>query len=106
MGGDSPAAIGRAARLADGYFPGEGDVNKLGALITRVRTAAEKAGRDPASIEINAMFGHQMADPIAGAEQLAALGVGRVMVPAFFFAGPGGLDRLGEFGERVVSQVK
>ena len=106
VGGDSPAAIGRAARLADGYFPGEGDVNKLGALITRVRTAAEKAGRDPASIEINAMFGHQMADPIAGAEQLAALGVGRVMVPAFFFAGPGGLDRLGEFGERVVSQVK
>jgi hypothetical protein len=24
------------------------------------------------------------------------------MVPAFFFAGPGGLDRLSEFGERVI----
>ena len=43
-----------------------------------------------------------MADPVAGAEQLARLGVGRVMVPAFFFAGPGGLDRLDEFGEQVV----
>jgi hypothetical protein len=27
------------------------------------------------------------------------------MVPAFFFAGPGGLDRLSEFGERVIRAV-
>ncbi len=47
------------------------------------------------------MFGHQMADPLAGAEQLAELGVGRAMVPAFFFAGPGGLDRLSELGEHL-----
>jgi len=102
VGGDTDAAIARVVRLADGYFPGEGDVDRLGSLINKVRTAAERAGRDPASIEINAMFGQQMADPIAGAEQLAELGVGRAMVPAFFFAGPGGLDRLSEFGERVV----
>ena len=48
------------------------------------------------------MFGEQMADPLAGAAQLAEIGVGRAMVPAFFFAGPGGLDRLSDFGERVV----
>lgn len=34
------------------------------------------------------------------------LGVDGVMVPAFFFAGffagPGGLDRLSEFGEKVI----
>ena len=47
-----------------------------------------------------------MADPAAGVEQMAALGVGRIMVPAFFFAGPGGLDRLSEFGERVVPLTK
>jgi hypothetical protein len=64
--------------------------------------AAEPAGRDPASIEINAMFGQQMADPLAGAAQLAEIGVDRAMVPAFFFAGPGGLDRLSDFGEQVV----
>ena len=51
------------------------------------------------------MFGQQMADPLAGAAELAALGVDRAMLPAFFFAGPGGLDRLAEFGERVVRQV-
>ena len=35
-------------------------------------------------------------------EQMAELGVGRIMVPAFFFAGPGGLDRLDEFAEKVM----
>jgi len=102
VGGDTDAAIQRAVRLADGYFPGEGDSERLGALIGRLRAAAKKAGRDPDGIEINAMFGVQMADPVAGVAQMAALGVGRVMIPAFFFAGPGGLDRLSEFGERVI----
>ena len=102
VGGDTDVAIRRAARLADGYFPGEGDPARLAELIARVRQAAEREGRDPASIEIDAMFGAHMADPLAGVEQLAALGVDRVMVPAFFFAGPGGLDRLDEFGARAI----
>lgn len=105
VGGDTERAIDRAVRLADGYFPGEGDVERLGALIRRVRQAAERAGRDPASIEINAMFAQQLADPVAGAEQFAELGVSRAMVPAFVFAGPGGLDRLSEFGDRVMPTV-
>ncbi|MEY4373173.1 MAG: hypothetical protein RL219_1942 [Actinomycetota bacterium] len=103
VGGDTTAAINRAARLADGYFPGEGQPDRLAALITRVRQAAQDHGRDPNSIAINAMFGAQMADPVRGAEQLAEIGVDRAMVPAFFFAGPGGLDRLRAFGEQVVS---
>ena len=102
VGGDSEAAVQRAGRLADGYFPVEGDAEKLGALIKRVRNAAEAAGRDPSEIEINAMFGAQMADPIAGVQQLKELGVGRIMLPASFFAGPDGLDRLQEFGESVI----
>ena len=61
------------------------------------------AAKSPASeIAIHAIFGPQMADPVRGAEQMVALGIERAMVPAFFFAGPGGLDRLSEFGERVV----
>ena len=106
VGGDTDAAIRRAARLADGYFPGEGDPERLRSLIARVRHAAEDAGRDPAAIEINAMFTSQLADPLAGVEQLAELGVDRAMVPAFFYAGPGGLDRLDEFGEKVIAPVR
>jgi probable F420-dependent oxidoreductase len=105
VGGDTDAAIRRAVRLADGYFPGEGNLERLGQLIGRVRQEAEQAGRDPDSIEINAMFGSHMADPVRGVEQLAELGVGRIMVPAFFFAGTGGLDRLDRFGERVIHAV-
>ncbi|WP_040496318.1 LLM class F420-dependent oxidoreductase [Ilumatobacter nonamiensis] len=103
VGGDSDVAIRRAARLADGYFPGEGDSERLAGLIERLRVAAEKEGRDPGEIEINAMFANQLADPIRGVEEMRELGVGRAMIPAFFFAGDGGLDRLAEFGETVIA---
>ena len=102
VGGDSNAAINRAVRIADGYFPGEGDAKRLGELITRVRNAAEDAGRDPNSIEINAMFGAHMQDPEAGLEQMQELGVDRIMVPAFAFAGPDGGERMAAFAEQVV----
>jgi probable F420-dependent oxidoreductase len=101
VGGDSDAAINRAVKLADGYFPGEGDAERLAALLGKLRSACDSAGRDPSTIEINTMFGIQMADPVAGMEQMEALGVGRIMIPAFFFAGPGGLDRLSELGEKL-----
>ena len=71
-------------------------------LLERLRNKAEERGRDPASIEINTMFGVQMMDPVNGVEQMKALGVDRIMVPAFFFAGPDGLDKLAEFGENVI----
>ena len=67
-----------------------------------MRTAAEKQQRDPAEIEISAIFGSQMADPKAGVEQFRKLGVDRAMVPAFFFAGSGGMDRLGAFARQVM----
>lgn len=103
VGGDSDAALSRAVRIADGYFPGEGDAAKLGALLQRLREACEAADRDPSTIEINAMFGAQMADPVAGIEQMREIGVDRVMVPAFFFAGPGGLDRLEALGSVLIN---
>ncbi len=102
VGGDTPVAIRRAARMADSYFPGTTDPEKLAGLIQDVRRAAEKEKRDPDKIAIHAIFGPQMADPLAGAEQLSKLGVERVMLPAFFFAGPDGMDNLEAFGEKVV----
>jgi hypothetical protein len=74
----------------------------LAKLIERLHAEAEKIGRDPSEIKINVMFGAQMADPAAGMAELKALGVDRIMVPAFFFAGDGGLDRLQSFGESII----
>ena len=105
VGGDSEAAIARAVRLADGYFPGEGDAERLRGLVERVRRGAEAAGRDPDIIGINAMFGAHMRDPNAGVELLREIGVDRIMVPAFAFAGSSGLDRLSAFGEQVIQQA-
>lgn len=103
VGGDTPAAVRRAARLADGYFPGTTEPEKLRQLIGELVQEAEKHGRTRSDFEVSAIFGPQMSDPLRGVEQFSALGVDRAMVPAFFFAGPGGLDRLSAFGRRVIT---
>ena len=105
VGGDTPVALRRAARYADGYFPGEGDAGRLEGLIGRLRRACQEHGRDPDEVEINAIFGAQLADPAAGVEQFTELGVGRAMIPAFPFMGPGGLDRLAQLAERVIART-
>jgi probable F420-dependent oxidoreductase len=102
VGGDTPVAIRRAARMADSYFPGTTDPEILARLIGELRQAEEQVEREAGSIDIHAIFGPQMGDPLAGAEQFQKLGVERVMVPAFFFAGPDGMDNLRAFGEKVV----
>ena len=102
VGGDSDAALKRAVRLADGYFPGEGDSGELGKLLARLRQTAEASDRDPDSIEVSAIFGAQMMDPANGVEQMATVGVDRIMVPAFFFTGPEGLDNLRKFADQVI----
>jgi probable F420-dependent oxidoreductase len=103
VGGDTERAINRAGTLADGYFPGSTDPEKLAGLIKALHAKAEERGRNPQDIEVSAIFGEQMTDPKRGVEQMAAMGVGRLMVPAFFFAGPGGLERLEQFGESVIN---
>ena len=103
VGGDTPNALRRAVRIADGYFPGEGDIDRLRQLILDLRAMADKHGRDPDEIEINAMYGASTGDIAARVEEMADAGVGRVMVPAFAFAGPGGFDRFDEFGRTAVA---
>ncbi len=103
VGGDTPAAVRRAARLAEGYFPGTSDSDVLAGLIRDLEAAVDAAGRPKGAVQVSAIFADVLSDPVAGAEKLARIGVSRAMVPAFFFAGPGGLDRLAEFGEKVVA---
>ena len=102
VGGDTERAIARAGKIADGYFPGEGNIDRLKELITRVKQSAESNDRDPNSVKISAIFGTQMMSPEAGVEEMRNAGVDRIMVPAFFFAGEGGMDRLSEFGEKII----
>ncbi len=104
VGGDTPAALRRAVSIADGYFPGEGDTTRLAELLGRLHETAHEHGRDPKSIVINAMFAG-FDDPGGHAEAFVEIGVDRAMVPAFAFAGPGGIDRLRAFAAAVMPRV-
>ena len=105
VGGDTPVAVRRAGRLADGYFPGTTDVDVLTGLIDGVASEAKKNDRDIADITINALFvpGPDSDKSAVRIEQLAEIGVDRLMVPGFIFMGDGGLDRLQQFGDEVIS---
>lgn len=76
LGGHAPAAARRAGRIADGFFPMKVQGEDLRLVVTLAREEAERAGRDPAALEITAVA------PRAGAEAdvQRELGVHRVMV--------------------------
>lgn len=101
VGGHSDRAARRAGELGDGFFPGAGDHDTLAHCIGVMRTAAEKAGRDPDAIEITAGG----ALDIEGIERLRSLGVGRVVVPPLSFDPAQIHDALGQFAENVIAKV-
>ena len=77
IGGHSPAAARRAARLGDGFFPGNGKVEELAGVYDLFRAACADVGRDPAEVELSAGGGGRSFDDIAGrVDELEALGVG------------------------------
>lgn len=100
VGGHTEAAARRAGSLGDGFFPATGDIP---VLIDTMRAAADKASRDPDTIEVTtgdpALMGPDALDAV---ERLAGLGVDRLVVgpPTFDPAAIG--DALAEFAERVI----
>jgi probable F420-dependent oxidoreductase len=52
VGGNSDAAIRRAARLADGYLPSASSPEEIGVHVERMRTALREAGRDENDFEL------------------------------------------------------
>ena len=90
VGGHTAAAAARAGRLGDGFFPAKGSPARLAELFAVVRDTARLAGRDPAAIVLTAshpaLLGEDYGAIGAAVDELAALGVSRVIVPAFRFA--------------------
>ena len=101
VGGDSAAAVRRAARVGDGYFPGTTDLELLAGRASALEEACKQAGRDRSEVALHALF-IESRDPAAGVERFAKLGVERALVPAFFFAGDGGAERLEAFAEKTI----
>ncbi len=100
VGGDTEAAIRRAVRRGDGYFPGTTDPAQLADRARALDDACKQADRARAEVALHALFIDIM-EPEAGIERFEDVGVARALVPAFFFAGDGGLDRLEAFAEKA-----
>ncbi len=105
VGGHTVPAAKRAGRLGDGFFPASGTHEQLAELFDLVRRTADERGRDADAIEItsggNGVVGP---DSLGEIEALAALGVDRVVVPAFLFYRDTE-EALARFGDEVISQV-
>lgn len=103
VGGHSKAAARRAGRLGDGFFPGKGSVAEIAELVDIAHQSAAAAGRDPAAIEMTAghagLFG---ADPVAAAEELAAAGISRSIIPAFALAKGSTADNADAMAETIL----
>src|SRR5579862_8191537 len=93
IGAFAPAACRRAGRLADGWFPMAAPGPRLDAAIEAVHEGAIEAGRDPASIGMEAQLQWRGdADELAGwAERWRAIGATHVGVNTMG-AGLGGVD--------------
>ena len=103
IGGASPAAVRRAARYGDGYFPWvDPDLDlyeTLGRVIPAVRAEAERLGRDPSAIEMTVGG----ARTVAEAERMAALGVDRLTIAIRAKDLEAVRDELGALGEVVAA---
>jgi probable F420-dependent oxidoreductase len=106
IGGASGAALRRAAKYGDGYFPFVGPEldlhDTLARVIGGVRAEAEKLGRDPASIEMTVGG----ARTIAEAERLAALGVDRLVIAVRSKEVESMRDELAAFGNEVITSTR
>jgi probable F420-dependent oxidoreductase len=92
VGGNGAAAVRRAGRLGDGYFPVAVQGEELRRLVQAVRIQAEEAGRDPRSIEITVEAPRNSAD----AEFVLELEVDRMVVRAPHTEAPLIPERLAE----------
>lgn len=100
IGGTSDRALLRVVEHGDGWFAPNKDAAELAPMLQRLRALARQHGRDPASIEITAMWTY-VRDP-DGLSRYAELGVHRLVVPLMAM---GGGDTLAAM-EKIARQVE
>lgn len=69
VGGYGPAAVRRAAALADGFVGGNFPLSRVAPLFRELRVAAEAAGRDPAELRVVSRGAYRAFDTPQGADR-------------------------------------
>jgi probable F420-dependent oxidoreductase len=105
VGGHTPPAARRAARLGDGFFPAVSGLDLLQELIGIMRSAAVEAGRDANSIGITAGGAADGGTDADGVRRLADMGVSRVVLTNIGGTLERWRRRLGSFADDVISRT-
>jgi probable F420-dependent oxidoreductase len=97
IGGHSPTAIDRAARLGDGWIAANMSTARLAELLTQLRLATDRYGRDPVPVYCTAQ-----PDEVSlnGLRRFRDLGVHSVQVPLET------MDDLERFAETVIPALR
>ena len=103
VGGHTDIAARRAGRLGDGFFPGRGETGELARLFAVVRDTAVEHGRDPSTIEFTAGGAAIGGGASQVIDELAEIGVERVVLPAFLFWNDTA-DAMARYGDEVISK--
>jgi alkanesulfonate monooxygenase SsuD/methylene tetrahydromethanopterin reductase-like flavin-dependent oxidoreductase (luciferase family) len=100
IGGDSPAAMRRAAELGDGWIPMEQTLATLPGNLEKVAQLREKYGRTgPFEVTVGAIAG----PTVDGLRRLEDLGVDRVLVAPWSSVREA-VDGIRRFGDEVIPQ--
>jgi probable F420-dependent oxidoreductase len=106
IGGASPAALRRAARFGDGYFPWIGPqldfATTLRQIVADIHVECERIGRDPGEIEYT-VGGARTVEEAAG---MAELGVDRCTIAIRSKEPAEVRDELARFGEEVIAPTR
>ncbi len=104
IGGHSPAALRRTVATGDGWFAFPKSHDELSGLLGQLRDRAAAAGRDPATIEITALW-RDFADGVASLETYREMGVHRLLAPLGLLARGDLGDNLERLQETAASQL-
>ena len=104
IGGHSPAALRRTVATGDGWFAFPKSHDELSGLLGQLRDRATAAGRDPATIEITALW-RDFADGMASLKTYREMGVHRLLAPLGLLARGDLGDNLERLQETVASQL-
>ncbi len=101
IGGHSPAAARRAARLGDGFFPARSELDVLKELFAIVRQECERVQRDYTELELTCA-GRGTLDTL---DQYRALGVSRMVISPPAYDRDGISRGLEKFAKEVIARA-
>lgn len=103
IGGTARAAFRRVVKHGDGWFAPSAGIAQFEKQLAELHEVARELGRDPASIEISAMwsFAAEGVDSIA---KYRDLGVSRLIVPLFALGARNPIEGIEQLGEKVAGK--